>query len=266
MSRSDSTFRYKCYLTNRKIFGEIDAIVECVELSVREFSRQVQKADDPEGYIVDMARQNGVRVNTVKFPDLHQRTSCLHILNVYQQFDVFLNEFKREASGISLSSEQGNESLFMQILGCLDNVDGLVSELEIEILEYYREIRNIFMHGDVRPDKAERRRKKMAGIDQSDGILEKYDAPNCYENIQFDDFVLFTKVAKDVEKKLCILARPSNDQIAELLRETRGYRSAQKLKTNPERMRRALIQLCATEYALSKGEADEIVRILLPEH
>ncbi len=53
---------------------------------------------------------------------------------------------------------------------------------------------------------------------------ERLLAPNEYAAIGFDDFVLFTRVTKQIGLRLCRVARPTDQEIAEMLSATEDHR------------------------------------------
>ncbi len=255
------SFRYKCYQTLNNTFGRVDSIVECIELAIRDLLDKADKSDNFDSYIQEIASKNKIKVNTVSAESLKVRASQLHLLNVYQQFEGYLIELKKELP-FEVKLDNGEDSLLKRMLAALNHQD-TISHQEIEILEYYRNIRNTFMHPTIEStkyDKAcERLREKLEV--QTTG-LEKYNAPNKYKEIMFDDFILFTKVAKDVAEKMCTVARPSNEQIAEMLKQTKYYSRLNKYKKNQKRYAKALETLCRCEYSINKEDSKQLLAIL----
>jgi hypothetical protein len=221
--------------------------------------KRSRDSGDFNGYVEKRANENNIKVNTVSVEHLKTRSSQLHILSVYQQFEGYLIDLKKEIP-FSLDLDNGNESLLKRMLKALNDSDKVVSQIEIDILEYYKNIRNVFMHPDIDDTKydqiSERIKNSVSGSYQA---LNRYEAPNKYNELNFDDFILFTKVAKDVAEKLCIVACPSAIEIAELIRKTDSYRGLNKYRNNRVRFGTAAETLCRCEYSINKEDSKDIV-------
>lgn len=254
-----TSFRYKCFQNLLETFGAVDAIVECIELSVRELLRQAEKHDDFDAYISKKASINNINVNTVCAKSLKSRACQLHILNVHQQFELYLDNFKKENPQISALPDNNKESTLKRTLKAVGNDSGLISQLEIDIMEYYKNIRNVFMHPEINKNKHDSSAYTIKNKLKSDKNLKKYSAPNPYVSLEFDDFILFTKVAKDIAEKLCILGVPSIENIAAMVQLSIHFKKLRKFKNNQKRLENSLATLCRCEYSISRTDAEEIV-------
>jgi hypothetical protein len=158
----------------------------------------------------------------------------------------------------------GGRSLFKCILSSLDGgynetVQAL-GRLEVELAEYYRLIRNKFLHAgdaDVHKDVDGLRSRVRESIDYF-----RLSAPNAYADISFDDFILFSRVVKKIGLGLCSVARPDDAEIATMLIDACGRShpivNLAKLKENarsPERLQHALGTLIRTVYSLNEDNA-----------
>ena len=256
------SFRYKCYQSLYTTFGRVDSIVECIELSIRDFLNRSEDHSNFDKYIEERAEQNNIRVNTVNVEHLKVRSSQLHILNVFQQFEGYLIDLKKEIP-FKIKLDEGNDSLFKRMLKALDDSEGLISQIEIDIVEYYRNIRNIFMHQEIESGKYDKKAERIRMIIQNkNDELKKYSAPNKYEELQFDDFILFTKISKDIAAKLCVVGCPSAKEIANFIRASKYYSRLNKYRNNKDRFERAAETLCRCEYSLDKTDSKEVVNEL----
>jgi hypothetical protein len=98
----------------------------------------------------------------------------------------------------------------------------------------------------------------------------KVNAPNNYENLNFDDFVLFSRVTKDIAQQLCYATKPSAYDIAQMLskREQGGdpeinLRRLKLFSNNKDRLRKSLIRLLKSQYNLQENEVEPIMDELI---
>lgn len=260
-------FKFRCYRNLKKNLGEIDAIVECSELAIREF---VYLSNNSQGndYIKQKSYQHCVKVDSVDCVRLVQRNSKLHILNVYGQFEWFLKCLKKEhPEGGDWNIDNDKKSLFSKTLKCLSNKEIIIiSDLEQDLIEYYRGVRNSFIHIDGKgvknwEVKSEDLRKRVL----EDVQLKKYKAPNKFDEIQFDDFLLFTNIVKAVSLKMSVLGKPSDDLIVQMIKKFPKFNDIKKFKNNPRRAENALKNLIRTEYCMSFEESKFVVESILKE-
>lgn len=260
-------FKYKCYQDLLLTFGRVDAIVECIELSVKMFIHEMEKHDDFEKFIIKKSKKHGIHVDTVDVEEFKLRASQLHIINVYQQFEGFLHDLLSESS-FPLPPKDEDKSLFMNLLHELKkkNRNIPIKQIEVDIVEYYRYVRNSFMHPKIERGKYDSRAKKIRKKVSKNSDYKKFKAPNVYGSISFHDFILFTKVAKDIAGKLCVLISPSDAKIADLVKKTPGFKRLNRFKNNKNdisRYRKALVNFCISEYNMSNVSsakvADEII-------
>lgn len=255
-----STFKFKCYQSLLDSFGKVDAIVECIELAIRDFEKSAKLSDNYKEYILQKSNEHNVKVNDVQFRELRIRSAQLHILNVYQQFEDYLESFRDEhPDSKDWKYPKDSKGLFLDILCNLNGDKSIISKAELDIIDYYRLMRNIFMHPEISSTKYDSKANKIIPLIKEDETLSKLNAPNVYLELDFDDFILFTRAVKKVAHKLCIVGRPSNEQIADTIKKRVNFK---KYKDNSKRMKNALLTLCRCEYSMNEKEATEIVNIL----
>ena len=254
-----SEFRFKCFRTLLWKLGQADAMAECIELSIRHFLTQADNSVDKRIYIQQMSDAYGVKVNDVSFNDLRVRAAQLYLLNVFHEFEQYLEDFRKEHPSRS-EWKDVDGSLFDKIRS---NLNGEIDCLQIEIIQYYWHIRNVFMHSKIDINKYDKLARKVRGLTEQNEELKKYAAPNTVDALQFDDFILFTKVAKDVAKQMCIIGKPSDQLIVQTLMECKSFNLLRGFKNNPDRARRAVLKLIQSEYCLHPPESNNIEQLLL---
>lgn len=255
-----NTFRFKCYQNLLDSFGKVDAIVECIELAIRDFEKSANSSNNYKEYIFQKSNEHNIKVNDVQFKELRIRSAQLHILNVYQQFEDYLENFRDEhPDSENWKYPKDIKGLFLNVLHNLNGDKNIISEAELEIINYYRLMRNIFMHPEIPNTKHDSKVNKITSLIEKDESLSKLHAPNKYLELGFDDFILFTRTVKKVAHKLCIIGRPSNEQIADTIKKRVSFK---KYKNNSKRMENARLTFCRCEYSMNETEAAEIVKIL----
>lgn len=179
------------------------------------------------------------------------RLASLHIVAVQQWVEWFLDEFKREHPRLTRDKNDGEDPLTF-ILSAFNITRNAVGQVECEILEYYRLVRNHLLHN---PTAAQRKVHERQGAKIRTRLpssrFAKLSAPNPIEALRFDDFVLFTWAAKHFARNLCRHSTPSVDDMflalagdASLLKSLRG------VKQNADRLEQKLAAYLRTRFAL----------------
>lgn len=279
-----TNFIFQAYRILKKALGRFDAVVECNELAIREFLSIAENSENPSGYLEQISRKHNIAVNDIELDLWQVRAAHFYILSVYQQFEEFLENFRIEHPASeswdyrkTQKEDHKQETLFMSILrniGTKDHIENkrIIGAYRIDIYEYYRLVRNRFMHTEIKDKKLY---NKLVEIkkDYASLIKEKYKvetAPNDYEKISFDDFILFTRVVKDIVLQLCHIAKPSDKEIAEMIivmdqmgDDNIKLKNLKKFKNNLDRLNNALLTLLHNLYNLDRKEAQPIVEIII---
>ncbi len=273
-----STFSLPCVRILETNLGKIDAAVECTELAVREFITNCFSAEVPESYIQELSKRHSVRVNSVNLDFLKVRVSQLNVIAVYQQCEDFLENFRDEHPlSISWNFDDGDgnkNSLLKRIVKNLapnyPTAKNLVGPLEVDLFEHYRLVRNRFVHPKI--DHHTKIDSKVPKLRQEVGQTEDYNklnAPNIYHEISFDDFILFTRVIKNLAHRLCNISRPTDDELAQaairVIRSDRHTKTFQKLKrlgNNPQRTHNLLKAFLREMYKLDNNEVEPVIQII----
>ena len=273
-----TSFRFKSYRNLKNNLGKFDAIVEYNELAVREFFACANGYENPNKYISLLSERHHIRVNAVDLSAMPRRIAQFYILSVYQQAEEFLENFRREYKEFVQKewTDEEKDSLLEKILKNIGTIfvenRSAIGDLRIEIFEYYRLVRNQFMHTEI---KGERLNTIFGRLrDYSEHIKAEYkvnQAPNKYNEMSFEDFILFSRVTKDIAFELCQLGRPSDEELVHRIQrldqeEGSGvnFSKLKKLKNNRTRLENALYNLLKEQYALvDKSEAEPIVKRLI---
>lgn len=215
--------------------GENDAGLEWIEVAIRELLRQ--QHDGGAVATNNLASAHGVRVNDLDGKSLMSQWAKLQIGAVASYLEVFLDDFRVE---LPREGRQRNskEDLVTYMLDVYKVKKSEVGELQFDLLNYYRRVRNRFIHDPTAEEskrlvrEAESLRETIAG---GDSPYRKLSAPNAPEFLGFDDFVLFSRALKDFAKGLCSEVQVSDEEIKSRLLENRALRSALRKQNKPER-------------------------------
>ena len=89
-----------------------------------------------------------------------------------------------------------------------------IGEPNIELFDYYRIIRNKYVHEHISQEKIEKAYKEITKQKTNlSSLYPKLNAPNKFTKISFDDFIIFTRAVKTISKGLCKLIKPKSEQI-----------------------------------------------------
>lgn len=268
-----TTFTLVAFHDFKRTLGKMNAVVECAELAIRKFIHEAETARDRGAFVEWASSEFEVKVDTLDIPLLKQLSAQFHIASVHQEFETFLRNAALELRGVPIPKPQDKsllESTLVSLLGNYEKAKDSVGRFEIELAEYYRLVRNGFAHsaaeGKTRKDVDALRKL----VEQHDGTMSKLNAPNAFSAIEFDDFILFTRVVKQLGHNLCRAVRPLDEEIVSMITRLNqtGHRNVnfKKLKGQsqaPDRLHRALVGLLRTLYSLEESESTPIVELLM---
>lgn len=266
-------FAFRCYFKLKDTLGRFDSIVECNELAVRQFVESLNRSDNKEEFFSESSKKYGVRVNYLDSNLFHTRISQWYILSVYQQAENFFKEFRREHPDGSTWSERRHDETQLAHLMRVLSIDALTLDpkgIKCNIFDYYRLVRNRFMHTNTDESKLS---KVLADInDHSVDVAAEFhvNAPNDYNSLDFDDFILFSRVTKDITQQLCHVTKPSVSGIVKMLRERAealdpeiDLKGLRVFSNNKNRLQKSLSRLLKSQYNLQEDEVEAILDELI---
>jgi hypothetical protein len=131
--------------------------------------------------------------------------------------------------------------------------EGRIGRDLISRFQYYRTVRNWVVHtknADVRKPQAQYA-EILPYSEEHRKLFASLSAPNSPLELNFDDFIFFTRLTKLIAEKICRLSEPASEDWARLLSLTPFKR----LQANPERMRNAVAGKLRTEYGMDEPTA-----------
>ncbi len=243
-------FRFKCYKKLKQTLGEIDSIVESIELATREFieiiSLNGKTKDEIQENINKLSVKHKIKVDYVDISKLENRVIKLHIINVYEQLEHYLEELVEQHPNFKdKSSKRDKETDLDFIIRILKQEKILKNSIEYYIINHYRLIRNRFVHS---LNKDLNKFKNRILIENTEYSL--LSAPNEFDTMVFDDFILFTRAIKNFAKLINQHCQPTNEQIIIEIKENHKCK-LNKFVNNLERKNNLIKQLLKIDYNLS---------------
>lgn len=251
--RDYTKFTFDSYRRFKKVLGEFDAVLECTELAIREFNSIYSKAESKSEFIDKMSSKHSVNVNVHDYRKMELRVSTLYIVSVHREFEIFLQEFKDEFQNYHKETwirKSDGETILDNIIANVSNICGLnfIDEQVLRICNYYRLLRNRMAHGnkDIKAIKKLYEQVSLYKVKITDKFnLEK--GLNDFENLCYDDFVLFTNIVKYIAFDLSYNGKPSIDYISSEIAKKHS-KSLNKVKDREERFTNVLRNIYITHY------------------
>lgn len=265
-------FRFASYRDFKRTLGKINAVVECAELATRKFIDEAVNAPNQDSFVQSVSSAFKVRVDSLDVPLLKQQIAQFHIASVHQEFEAFLQNLARELRGKGVDKPAGESLLkctLVSLIGGYDEAKTAVGRLEVDVAEYYRLVRNGFAHAGAEGAAKKDVDALRARVKQQSEFL-RLNAPNIFSAIEFDDFILFTRIAKKLANNFCQAARPTDQQIVEMVikldatkHKNVDFKNLVRRNPTPARLRRALGGMLRTLYSLESDEASPIIELLI---
>lgn len=213
-------FRPACFHTLMRLLGETDAGSEWGEVAIRELIRAHDEGGDTATN--EAARRHGIRVHDMQAHLLRAHWARLQVIATAHYLEFFLDSFRRELKR-DVRSRTDKEDLVTYTLAVYQVKKVDIGELQVDLLDYYRTMRNQFVHDPAAddPKRQSGQAEVLRARVKEDLLYSRLDAPNSPSKVSFDDFVIFTRAVKDFAKSLCALAQPSNEEIAKIARSNK---------------------------------------------
>ncbi len=257
-------FQFPAYRNLKKVLGELDACVEVTELAIRAFNGAMKEADGGErGYIEAMSEMYRVRVNAVEAASLVNLNALLNIVVVHQALERFLYDFKREHPSGSTWTRETNEDLLSSVMRAVGIAEMRNAPLAFRVCDFYRVTRNAFMHPSARDAHARTLSKSVGELAtevSEEPVLSGLPAPNSFDSLSFDDFILFTRCAKAVARDLSDCGRLQHQEMLDWVDDelTKNGRAG-RLAKNPKRLRNLKVGMLRTTFSISAEEAESVL-------
>ena len=220
-------FRLKSVAELRKELGQYDAVVQLTEISVRNFMENAKKHTSIRDYITEQSQKYNIRTNDVEMDILMNRLPLQYIASVQQYAEYFFYKFKEEYEELydcKIELGDSNDNFLDKLISKLPydkrKLMSEVGEIHYSVIRYYKKIRNKYSHYFQITDSSLQTEYQKLLLKKSE-INEKYelsDVPNDYENLTFNDFMLFTRALKYFANNLCNFIEPDEEIIIKHLK------------------------------------------------
>jgi hypothetical protein len=246
-----------------RYLGESDAILEIDELACRFFIDAAGQSEDAQAFVVECSKKFGVCVNLAEFGAWRAHLAQRHIVAVYESAERFFKEFRREHSELHRREWTGDEDGKSRIDLALENLSATKEQSEktvgldlISRFEYYRLVRNWIVHDRTRtPEKETAALRNLSEYsDENADTLGRLNAPNLPNLLNFDDFILFSRVTKLVAERFCVLGKPADDSWLSTF-DMKPFRA---LLNNKRRLKNAVSGKLRTDFGMSSEAAEWI--------
>lgn len=252
-------YKPSSYRNLEKLLGESDAVVEWIEVAVRHMMMAYEGGGNDQ--IASLAEKVKINVNPIKQGQLSNGWARLQILAVYQYVEWFLDEFKSDHPR-EIREKKDGEDLLSYTLDAFSVKKLDIGMLEFEILDYYRLIRNHIMHTPDAPQKKVHLTQlaRIRGMMPDNELYRTLAAPNKLEALGFDDFILFSRVLKNVARIICQCACPTDEEMLSILlseiRENKDLITTFRCTVqNMPRVKKKLESYLRTIYCLTNEDA-----------
>src|SRR5690349_8496984 len=207
-------FRYPCYCSLKDNLGRIDAICGYATIAVDLLSEELQENSSPREWLSGTAKRHGIVLHDFDDQLLPHQLAQMFIVSVHAQFEEFLYAFIKDHRKSQIWDKRNDgEPLFSYVLKNLGMLHRATCAQVRETVEYYRLIRNRFSHIEVNLKKIENQRKQLRDLLK---VTADYLPPKSFESVDYGDFELFTRAVKSIGAQMCLAARPSDVELAQL--------------------------------------------------
>lgn len=182
----------------KTVLGKYCAINQFIELSNRCFVVEHQKEIEKRETFIELATEYGVTLTNYDAGAMVSEISRSYIVNVNVCFETFLKDICQQINtygkGKYLPKIKGESYLSCAVKNIFTG--GLSKDMKplYDLCEYYRLVRNTSVHDlcDVNFHKQEYRKLKKYKF-KTEAKFLKLTAPNKYDEISFDDFIMFSR-------------------------------------------------------------------------
>ena len=221
-------FKYQAYDDLLLELGRNDYVVEISELAIRDFLRQIKNSGKPADYIKSKCEEFGIMVSYDKANNYYNQTILGHIANVYHLAETFLyemqveyNSFADEPWKFDKNKTKLDQTItFFKTKNRFNQTDKIEPYLQ-DTFEYYHQLRVLFSHKKTTSpnEVANKWNKAKAHFENGDTLKTKYKIvsnPKDYQNLDFEDFFLFTQIAKELCLKISSYCYPEPKGLASM--------------------------------------------------
>jgi hypothetical protein len=245
-----------------RLLGENDAALEWIEVAIRQLLQQ--QRDGGTDAVQALASAHGVRVQDLDQKSVRCQWAKLQIGAAARYLEVFLDDFRADLPRKGRVRDS-KDDLVSYTLDVYKVKKSDVGDLQVDLLSYYRKVRNRFTHDPAaeEPRKLAREAERLREVVRSgESPYRHLDAPNASDAVCFDDFILLTRAIKDFAKALCTAVQISEEEIKQHLLGDNRLISALRRQNEPQRRKELLANYIRQSFGFSRT-ADSMAEGLL---
>ncbi|KAF2514510.1 hypothetical protein E0W68_13635 [Flavobacterium salilacus subsp. salilacus] len=258
-------FKYKAYYDLLLNLGRIDYTVEISEIAIRNLLSQIEASESPDELVKTLSNKYDIMLSYDISNNYYNQLTLSNIAMVYHLSEEFLYDMQSEYNSISESRWMfdKNKTKLDQVISYFNNKSrfsnrDFIPEYLIDTFAYYHQLRVYFSHKKTTSEnEIEKKWLKAKGYFSNGELMKKYrinNAPNNIENLNFEDFFLFTQIAKDLCLKISSLCYPEAKGFAKLI-ELRKLKKHQDILVRKQRIESYL----RTEYGYVKENDSDVL-------
>lgn len=189
----------KNILNNFKdVLGQYCAINQFIELSKRCFVVDHEEDMASRENFIALATRNSITLTDYNAENMVNAISRSYIVNVNLCFETFLkdvcSQVRKYGRGVYHDKEQDQSWLKCATNNIISGKLPVDKQAIYDLCEYYRLIRNSAVHDLCEVNDHIKEYKKLQRHDfKVEAKFAKLSAPNEYDNISFDDFIMFAR-------------------------------------------------------------------------
>lgn len=249
-----SSFSYPCLRDLYKSLGRFDAICGYATVAVDFFTEEYQRHPDGFDWITRYSKGHGVTLHDVHFKSISPCLAEMFVLLVHAQLEEFIRSFLQEHRASREWDNRGDQGLFEYVIKNLGLNNTGASATERETIKYYNLARNVISHPNIKRNRLNKQLTKLRDILN---IKDDHLPPKKLGRFDYGDFDLFTRAVKAYAAKICVVARPSDEELARLIKPE--IKRLNRFRNNPSRFRNAVRQVIFMKYRLGAEESDGII-------
>lgn len=264
-------FKYKAYNNLLVELGRNDYVVEITELAIKDFIKRLEDSSNKEEFIKTQCEKHEVWVSYDKSNSFYNQVTLGNIANVYHLAEAFFYELQTQynkISGTNWHFVSGTTKIkqiidFFKSQNRFNNIDKIDAYL-IDVFDYYYYLRVQFSHKKTTSEKVSKQKWQKACDSLNEELLESFKVkskPKLKDNVDFDDFFLFTQVTKKLALRISCLCYPTVKGLSEI-----SEIKKQKRHQDNERTISGITNYLSSEYGFEiENESDLLVERIMNE-
>lgn len=278
-------FRFPSYVNLRRRLGAYDAIVELNELAARSLMLRIRT--DPKKLLQEESALHQIRVDhndNLTDRAFSAKRAQFYILSVYQQAELFFDDlindlpqgvvWKTTSGSFAKGKEEAQLDWIVRATNS-ENQNAFNNEVDaeffcdVEIFTYFRLLRNAYMHEGETTRQLERQLVKVKRIyaeylesPPEVARIKPFVVPNSYDELNFSDFILFTRVVKSIAFRLCAALKPDLNILLNHRFSPDNHHGLRKFLGNETRFATACKTRLNLDYNLTDAEISYSIPII----